>query len=70
MIRQKDEAVSVGLLARSIISRLEASAKLLVTEIKFDCNFCNDTGFVEQGDRHKRCVCKTSTKQPDSAKFF
>ncbi len=67
----KHEPVSVGLIAKSILSSIEQSSKKLAVEIKFNCKECSDTGIVykERGVATCRCrVAKIAEKK--DGEFF
>lgn len=63
---------SVSITARSIISRLQASADKLSTTIEFKCILCKDTGLIEQAGRYRQCKScpKEITSEPESSQFF
>lgn len=67
-------AANVSMTARSIITRLQASAETLTTKVEFKCTVCRDTGMTEQAGRYKQCQsCPEEQIIPSSdpkAKFF
>jgi alpha-D-ribose 1-methylphosphonate 5-triphosphate synthase subunit PhnG len=64
---------SVSLLAKSIITRLEASADKLAIQVTFKCSECKDTRLIEKNGRYKQCSNASHNKETDATstgKFF
>lgn len=59
----KYEPASVGLLARTLVARLERSSMQLATEVQFKCEVCRDIGRINVDGRSKKCTSCSETKE-------
>lgn len=64
MSERGNKPMAIGVLARTLLSRLEASGKNLYSEVRFKCAHCQDIGLVKKDGRYTRCKrCAVTSKQ-------